>query len=186
MATEITVPDIGDFDNVEIIEIQIKPGDIIKEDDSIITVESNISSMEVPASVAGKISELKVKIGDIVSKGSVLALIESGEKIKEKSIKQKEKKAKPTIKKDEKILPETEKIIREAELTIIKKSKEPTIQEYEISDILSAADNIYRIGKKKHKTVEKNGSADKDDILILNNQTKINKSEILVLDKMVE
>ena len=186
MATEITVPDIGDFDNVEIIEIQIKPGDIIKEDDSIITVESNISSMEVPASVAGKISELKVKIGDIVSKGSVLALIESGEKIKEKSIKQKEKKAKPTIKKDEKILPETEKIIREAELTIIKKSKEPTIQEYEISDILSAADSIYRIGKKKHKTVEKNGSADKDDILILNNQTKINKSEILVLDKMVE
>ena len=179
MATEITVPDIGDFNNVEIIEIQIKPGDIIKEDDSIVTLESNISSMEVPASIAGKISELKVKIGDRVSKGSVLALIESGEKIKEEPIKQKEKK-------DEKILPETEKIIKEAESTIIKKSKKPTIQEYEISDILSAADNIYRIGKKKHKTVEKNGSADKDDILILNNQTKINKSEILVLDKMVE
>jgi pyruvate/2-oxoglutarate dehydrogenase complex dihydrolipoamide acyltransferase (E2) component len=186
MATEITVPDIGDFDNVEIIEIQIKPGDIIKEDDSIITVESNISSMEVPASVAGKISELKVKIGDIVSKGSVLALIESGEKIKEKSIKQKEKKAKPTIKKDEKILPETEKIIKEAESTIIKKSIKPTIQKYEISDILSAVDSIYRIEKKKNKTIEKKGSADKDDILILNKQTKTNKNEILVLDKMVE
>jgi pyruvate/2-oxoglutarate dehydrogenase complex dihydrolipoamide acyltransferase (E2) component len=186
MAIEITVPDIGDFDNVEIIEIQIKPGDIIKEDDSIITVESNISSMEIPASIAGKIYELKVKIGDIVSKGSVLALIESGEKNKEKSIKQKEKKAKPTIKKDEKILPETEKIIREAESTIIKKSKETIIQEYEISDILSAANSIYRIEKKKNKTVEKIGSADKDDILILNNQTKTNKSEILVLDKMVE
>ena len=186
MATEITLPDIGDFNNVEIIEIQIKPGDIIKEDDSILTVESNISSMEVPASIAGKISELKVKIGDIVSKGSVLALIESGEKIKEKSIKQKEKKAKPTIKKDEKILPETEKIIREAESTIIKKSKETIIQEYEISDILSAANSTYRIEKKKNKTVEKIGSADKDDILILNNQTKTNKSEILVLDKMVE
>ena len=115
MATEITLPNIGDFNNVEIVEIQIKPGDIIKEDDSILTVESNISSMEVPASIAGKISELKVKIGDIVSKGSVLALIESGEKIKEKSTKQKEKKAKATIKKDEKILPETEKIIKEAE-----------------------------------------------------------------------
>ena len=61
MATEITVPDIGDFNNVEIIEIQIKPGDIIKEDDSIVTLESSMSSMEVPASIAGKISELKVK-----------------------------------------------------------------------------------------------------------------------------
>ncbi|MBO6489158.1 MAG: biotin/lipoyl-binding protein [Pelagibacteraceae bacterium] len=179
MATEITVPDIGDFNNVEIIEIQIKPGDIIKEDDSIVTLESNISSMEVPASIAGKISELKVKIGDRVSKGSVLALIESGEKIKEEPIKQKEKK-------DEKILPETEKIIKEAESTIIKKSKEPTIQEYEISDILSAVDSIYRIEKKKNKIVKKNGSTDKDDVLILNNQAKTNKGEILVLDKMVE
>ena len=179
MATEITVPDIGDFNNVEIIEIQIKPGDIIKEDDSIVTLESNISSMEVPASIAGKISELKVKIGDRVSKGSVLALIESGEKIKEEPIKQKEKK-------DEKILPETEKIIKEAESTIIKKSIKPTIQKYEISDILSAVDSIYRIEKKKNKTIEKKGSADKDDILILNKQTKTNKNEILVLDKMVE
>jgi pyruvate/2-oxoglutarate dehydrogenase complex dihydrolipoamide acyltransferase (E2) component len=179
MATEITVPDIGDFNNVEIIEIQIKPGDIIKEDDSIVTVESNISSMEVAASIAGKISELKVKIGDRVSKGSVLALIESGEKIKEEPIKQKEKK-------DEKILPETEKIIKEAESTIIKKSKKPTIQEYEISDILSAVDSIYRIEKKKNKIVKKNGSTDKDDVLILNNQAKTNKGEILVLDKMVE
>ena len=179
MATEITVPDIGDFNNVEIIEIQIKPGDVIKEDDSIATVESNISSMEIPASIAGKISELKVKIGDRVSKGSVLALIESGEKIKEEPIKQKEKK-------DEKILPETEKIIKEAESTIIKKSKKPTIQEYEISDILSAVDSIYRIEKKKNKIVKKNGSTDKDDVLILNNQAKTNKGEILVLDKMVE
>jgi pyruvate/2-oxoglutarate dehydrogenase complex dihydrolipoamide acyltransferase (E2) component len=179
MATEITVPDIGDFDNVEIIKIQIKPGDIIKEDDSIVTVESNISSMEVAASIAGKISELKVKIGDRVSKGSVLALIESGEKIKEEPIKQRKKK-------DEKILPETEKIIKEAESTIIKKSKKPTIQEYEISDILSAVDSIYRIEKKKNKIVKKNGSTDKDDVLILNNQAKTNKGEILVLDKMVE
>ena len=179
MPTERTVPDIGDFNNVEIIEIQIKPGDIIKEDDSIVTLESNISSMEVPASIAGKISELKVKIGDRVSKGSVLALIESGEKIKEEPIKQKEKK-------DEKILPETEKIIKEAESTIIKKSKKPTIQEYEISDILSAVDSIYRIEKKKNKIVKKNGSTDKDDVLILNNQAKTNKGEILVLDKMVE
>ena len=87
------------------------------------------------------------------------------------------------IKKDEKILPETEKIIKEAESTIIRKSKEPIIQEYKISDILSAVDSICKI---KSKSVKKDGFTDKDDILILNNQAKTNKSEILVLDNMIE
>ena len=90
------------------------------------------------------------------------------------------------IKKDEKILPETEKIIKEAESTITKKSTEPIIQEYEISDILSAVDSICKIEKKKSKTAKKDGFTDKDDVLILNNQAKTNKSEILVLDNMIE
>ena len=90
------------------------------------------------------------------------------------------------IKKDEKILPETEKIIKEAESTIIKKLKEAIIQEYEISDILSAVDSICKIEKKKSKSAKKDGFTDKDDILILNNQAKKNKSEILVLDNMIE
>ena len=90
------------------------------------------------------------------------------------------------IKKDEKILPETEKIIKEAESTLIQKSKEPIIQEYEISDILSAVDSICKIEKKKSKTAKKDRSTDKDDVLILNNQAKTNKSEILVRDNMIE
>ena len=76
MSTKITVPDIGDFENVEIIEILAKPGSIIKKNDPIVTLESDKSSVEVPSPFSGKISSLEVKIGDKVSKGSVLAIIE--------------------------------------------------------------------------------------------------------------
>jgi pyruvate dehydrogenase E2 component (dihydrolipoamide acetyltransferase) len=78
MATvELKVPDIGDFKEVEIIEVLVKPGDSISVEQSLITVESDKASMEIPASIAGKIIELKVKLGDKVSEGSVVALIEA-------------------------------------------------------------------------------------------------------------
>ena len=78
MATvELKVPDIGDFKDVEIIEVLVKPGDDISIEQSLITVESDKASMEIPASIAGKIVELKVKLGDKVSEGSVVALIEA-------------------------------------------------------------------------------------------------------------
>ncbi|MFZ9392049.1 MAG: FAD-dependent oxidoreductase, partial [Burkholderiaceae bacterium] len=78
MATvELKVPDIGDFKDVEIIEVLVKPGDDISVEQSLITVESDKASMEIPASIAGKIVELKVKLGDKVSEGSVVALIEA-------------------------------------------------------------------------------------------------------------
>ena len=90
MATKITVPDIGDFESVEIIEILAKPGSIIKKNDPIVTLESDKSSVEVPSPFAGKISSLEVKIGDKVSKGSVLAVIESeGSKTSAEPIKEK-------------------------------------------------------------------------------------------------
>ena len=60
-------------------------------------------------------------------------------------------------------------------------------KEFEIHDILDAVDNIYKIGRKKGKTIEtKNDSSDKDDVLTLNKQVKSNKSKILVLDQMIE
>ena len=79
MATKITVPDVGDFEDVEIIEVLIKPGDIIKKNDPVVTLESDKSSVEVPSPYSGKISSLKVKIGDKVSKGSVLAIVEDNQ-----------------------------------------------------------------------------------------------------------
>jgi hypothetical protein len=64
---EVKVPDIGDFKEVEVIELLVKVGDTIKADQSLITVESDKASMEIPASHAGVIKELKVKIGDKVA-----------------------------------------------------------------------------------------------------------------------
>ena len=77
MATiELKVPDIGDFKEVEIIEVLVKVGDEVAVEQSLITVESDKASMEIPASIAGKIVEMRVKLGDKVSEGSVLAMIE--------------------------------------------------------------------------------------------------------------
>ncbi len=76
MAKNISVPDIGDFKDVEIIEVLVKPGDQVKKNDPIVTLESDKSSVEVPSPIEGKISELKVKIGDKVSEGSILATLE--------------------------------------------------------------------------------------------------------------
>ena len=60
------------------------------------------------------------------------------------------------------------------------------IKEFEINDILNAVNSISKRGKKKNKTIEKKDSADKDEVLTLNNQAKSNKSDILVLDQMIE
>ena len=75
MTTEIRVPDIGDFKNVQIIEIHVKPGSTVKIEDPLITLESDKASLEVPSPQAGQIVELKVKMGDKVSKGDLIATI---------------------------------------------------------------------------------------------------------------
>ncbi|MDB3857810.1 pyruvate dehydrogenase (acetyl-transferring), homodimeric type [Pelagibacteraceae bacterium] len=77
MAQNISVPDIGDFKDVEVIEVLVKPGDQINKNDPIVTIESDKSSVEIPSPETGQIKDLKVKIGDKVSKGSILAIIEN-------------------------------------------------------------------------------------------------------------
>ncbi|MDB9705475.1 pyruvate dehydrogenase (acetyl-transferring), homodimeric type [Pelagibacteraceae bacterium] len=77
MAQNISVPDIGDFKDVEVIEVLVKPGDQINKNDPIVTIESDKSSVEIPSPETGQIKDLKVKIGDKVSKGSILATIQS-------------------------------------------------------------------------------------------------------------
>ncbi len=76
-AIEVQVPDIGDFKDVEVIEVLVKPGDTIVKDQSLITVESDKASMEIPSSAAGVVKELRVKLGDKVSKGSAVLSIEA-------------------------------------------------------------------------------------------------------------
>jgi pyruvate dehydrogenase E2 component (dihydrolipoamide acetyltransferase) len=74
---EIKVPDIGDFKEVEVIELLVKPGDTIKAEQSLITVESDKASMEIPSSHAGVVRELKVKIGDKVAEGSLILMLDA-------------------------------------------------------------------------------------------------------------
>ena len=74
---EVIVPDIGNFDSVDIIEVFVKPGDSIAKEDSLITVESDKASMDIPSSHAGVVKEVKVKVGDKVSKDSLILLLEA-------------------------------------------------------------------------------------------------------------
>jgi dihydrolipoamide dehydrogenase len=73
---EVLVPDIGNFDSVDVIEVLVKAGDIIAKEDALITLESDKASMDIPSSHAGTVKELKVKVGDKVTKGSLILLIE--------------------------------------------------------------------------------------------------------------
>ena len=73
---EVRVPDIGDFKDVAVIEVLVKPGDTIKPEQSLVTVESDKASMEIPSSVGGVLKELKVKVGDTVNIGDLLAILE--------------------------------------------------------------------------------------------------------------
>ena len=76
---EVKVPDIGDFKEVEVIELLVKPGDTVQAEQSLITVESDKASMEIPSSASGVVKELRVKLGDKVAEGSLVLLLEVSE-----------------------------------------------------------------------------------------------------------
>ncbi|HJM17426.1 MAG TPA: biotin/lipoyl-containing protein, partial [Candidatus Poseidoniia archaeon] len=106
--------DFDEFENVEIIEILVKKGDKIKKNDSIITLESDKSSVEVPSTCNGIIDSVNVKIGDKVSKGDLILLVQAeGKNDSEKTIPEKE----------QKVPNNTENLIKEAEKTLSKKEQ---------------------------------------------------------------
>jgi dihydrolipoamide dehydrogenase len=76
---EVKVPDIGDFKDVPVIEVLVKPGDTVRKEDSLITLESDKATMEVPSSAAGVVKEVRVKLGDKVSEGTVILVLEAAE-----------------------------------------------------------------------------------------------------------
>jgi pyruvate/2-oxoglutarate dehydrogenase complex dihydrolipoamide acyltransferase (E2) component len=77
--TEVKVPDIGNYENVPVIEVLVKTGDTVAKDQGLITLESDKATMEVPSSAAGVVKEVKVKVGDEVSEGTVVVTVEAGE-----------------------------------------------------------------------------------------------------------
>ena len=74
---EIKVPNIGDFNDVEVIEVLVSEGQIINKNDPLITIESDKSSVEIPSNFEGKIKSLKIKVGDKVSEGDLILVLES-------------------------------------------------------------------------------------------------------------
>jgi dihydrolipoamide dehydrogenase len=78
-STEVKVPDIGDFKEVEVIEVLVKPGDSVAKEQSLVTLESDKATMEIPSPGAGTVRELRLKVGDKVSKGSLILLLEGQE-----------------------------------------------------------------------------------------------------------
>ena len=76
-ATEVNVPDIGDFEGVEVIEVLVSAGDVITVEQSLVTVESDKASMEIPSPVAGTVKEIKVQVGDTVAEGTLLLLVDA-------------------------------------------------------------------------------------------------------------
>ena len=75
---DVKVPDIGDFKDVPVIEVLVKPGDVVKAEQSLITLESDKATMDVPSPVAGTVAEVVAKVGDKVSMGTLIARVESG------------------------------------------------------------------------------------------------------------
>lgn len=78
-AIEVKVPDIGDFKNIPVIEVLVKPGDAVRAEDPLVTLESDKATMDVPSPSAGVVKEIKLKIGDKVSEGALVLLLEAGE-----------------------------------------------------------------------------------------------------------
>ena len=108
MSEKLLVPDIGEFEKVEVIELLVKTGDQINVNDPVVTIESDKSSVEIPSTISGKIESVNVKVGDKVSKGDLLLNIESS----------KQSPSKTPIPKD------TENIIKQAESVLKNEKKE--------------------------------------------------------------
>ena len=111
MTEKLLVPDIGDFENVEVIELLVKEGQEIKKNDPVVTIESDKSSVEIPSAFSGKIESIKVKVGDKVSKGDLILNISNSYQTSSVS----------------KVIPkDTENLIQEAENALKKNQEQKT------------------------------------------------------------
>lgn len=129
--TEIKVPNIGDFKDVEVIEVLVSEGQTLKKNDPLITIESDKSSVEIPSNFDGKIKTLKIKVGDKVSEGDLILILENSSKTQEKVLK------KPIIEKE---LKKIEVIKPEVQQTVINQNK--------ATDISSASPKVRKFARE--------------------------------------
>ena len=152
--TEIKVPNIGDFKDVEVIEVLVSEGQSIKKNDALITIESDKSSVEIPSNLEGKIKNLKIKIGNKVSEGDVILTLESDSEVKKEEIKEK---------------PEIEKESKNIEV-IKPEIQEKTFSKDNILDISSASPKARKFARELGVDInqvvgsQKDGRVVEDDI----------------------
>ena len=144
MTKKLLVPDIGEFENVEVIELLVKEGQEIKKNDPIVTIESDKSSVEIPSTIEGKIEKIEVKVGDKVSKDDLLLIVSS---------------KKDAFSSSEEVPKNTENLIQEAEISL-KNSQE---QASKIS-VKKPTGNIQETEKVKEKKSEIIQVVNKGDI----------------------
>ena len=168
---EIKVPNIGDFEDVEVIEVLVKEGESIKKNDPLITIESDKSSVEIPSNFEGKIKSLKIKVGDKVSEGDTILVLEN---ISDTNIENIEKP------KDEEQVKKNKKIKKDIDKSLIDQSK--------IRDIVSASPKARKFARELGIKIdqvtgsEKDGRVVEDDIKKFvylksnNNEIQISKS----------
>jgi pyruvate dehydrogenase E2 component (dihydrolipoamide acetyltransferase) len=170
---EIKVPNIGDFENVELIEVLVSEGQSISKNDPLITIESDKSSVEIPASYEGLVKSINIKVGDKVSEGDLILILENTSKIKE-NVKEKPQTEKE-FKKIKVIKPEIEQILK---------------NNNSVTDILPASPKVRKFARELGVDInqvegsEKGGRVIEDDVKRYvsskpknNNETKQNKQD---------
>ena len=148
--TEIKVPNIGDFKDVEVIEVLVSEGQSIKKNDALITIESDKSSVEIPSNLEGKIKNLKIKVGDKVSEGNLILTIESDSEFKKEEIKEE---------------PEIEKESKNIEV-IKPEIQEKTFSKNNISDISSASPKARKFARELGVDINQVAGSQKDGRVI--------------------
>ncbi|WP_440934743.1 2-oxo acid dehydrogenase subunit E2 [Candidatus Pelagibacter sp.] len=168
--TEIKVPNIGDFKDVEVIEVLVTEGQSIKKNDALITIESDKSSVEIPSNYEGKIKNLKIKVGDKVSEGDLILTIESVSEVKKEEIKEK---------------PEIEKESKNIEITK-PKIQEKKFSKNNISEISSASPKARKFARELGVDINQVAGSQKDGRVVEDDIKKFvssnSKNNVLVKD----
>ena len=168
--TEIKVPNIGDFKDVEVIEVLVSEGQSIKKNDALITIESDKSSVEIPSNLEGKIKNLKIKVGDKVSEGDLILTIESSAEVKKEEVKEK---------------PEIEKKSKNIEI-IKPEIQEKIFSKKNISDISSASPKARKFARELGVDINQVAGSQKDGRVVEDDIKKFvssnSKNNVVVKD----
>ena len=168
--TEIKVPNIGDFKDVEVIEVLVAEGQSIKKNDALITIESDKSSVEIPSNLEGKIKNLKIKVGDKVSEGDLILTVDSDSEVKKEEVKEK---------------PEIEKESKNIEV-IKPEIQQKTSYKNNISDIASASPKARKFARELGVNINQVAGSQRDGRVVEDDIKKFvssnSKNNVVVKD----